>query len=56
VSPFTAPTPSADEHTLATSGLLGSYRQQIGWGKGRTPGARNAIGPALGNRGGPLIS
>ncbi|ORA38059.1 4Fe-4S dicluster domain-containing protein [Mycobacterium aquaticum] len=56
VSPFTTPTPSADEHALATSGLLGSYREQIGWGKGRTPGARKAIGPTLGNRGAPLIS
>jgi hypothetical protein len=27
--------------------LLGSYRNEIGWGRGRTPGARTALGPPL---------
>ncbi|MBW8486623.1 4Fe-4S dicluster domain-containing protein [Actinomadura parmotrematis] len=36
-----------DEARLAEQGRLGSYRAQIGWGKGRTPGAARAIGPAL---------
>ncbi|MFD9129545.1 4Fe-4S dicluster domain-containing protein [Kitasatospora sp. NPDC059571] len=49
VGPHTAPGPHPpDEHRLADSGLLGSYRAQIGWGRGRTPGARRAIGPAFG--------
>ena len=26
---------------------LGSYREALGWGHGRTPGARTAIGPPL---------
>ncbi|MFF1831332.1 4Fe-4S binding protein [Paenarthrobacter sp. NPDC058040] len=45
--PLPADSPLRDEEHLAASGLLGSYRKGIGWGHGRTPGARLAIGPAL---------
>ena len=60
VSPFTAPQPPTsaanDEQALASSGLLGSYRERIGWGRGRTPGSKDAIGPMLESRFGPLTS
>lgn len=56
VSPFTAPQLPLDERTLVGCGLLGSYRERIGWGKGRTPGSKIAIGPSLEPTGGPLIS
>ncbi len=29
------------EQALTDNGLLGSYRAAIGWGEGRSPGARN---------------
>ena len=45
--PLPPDSPLHDEEHLATSGLLGSYRKGIGWGHGRTPGARLAIGPGL---------
>ncbi|KQV05405.1 MULTISPECIES: ferredoxin family protein [unclassified Kitasatospora] len=48
VAPQTHPQPPFDELALAESGLLGSYRAQIGWGRGRTPGSLRAVGPALG--------
>ncbi|GGJ79856.1 ferredoxin [Pilimelia anulata] len=51
VAPQTAPVPAdsplRDEAHLAATGLLGSYRREIGWGRGRRPGARLAVGPAL---------
>ncbi|WP_037359394.1 4Fe-4S dicluster domain-containing protein [Amycolatopsis orientalis] len=48
VSPRTAPLAAApDAEQLAEDGLLGSYRERLGWGRGRTPGARLAIGPPL---------
>lgn len=56
VSPFTAPQLPLDERTLSGSGLLGSYRERIGWGKGRTPGSRIAIGPSMEPAGHPLTS
>lgn len=28
-----------DEKTLVEAGLLGSYREDVGWGRGRTPAA-----------------
>jgi NAD-dependent dihydropyrimidine dehydrogenase PreA subunit len=31
--------PLRDERELDRSGLLGSYRRVLGWGKGRSPGA-----------------
>jgi NAD-dependent dihydropyrimidine dehydrogenase PreA subunit len=39
--------PVKDAEHLVRTGLLGSYRARIGWGKGRTPGSRRAIGPPL---------
>jgi NAD-dependent dihydropyrimidine dehydrogenase PreA subunit len=49
VAPFSRPeepdSPLRDEEHLAATGLLGSYRRQIGWGRGRTPGAAVAVGP-----------
>ncbi|MFW0786859.1 ferredoxin family protein [Gordonia sp. CPCC 206044] len=27
--------------------LIGSYRDRIGWGRGRRPGARTAVGPPI---------
>ncbi|MFD2422186.1 4Fe-4S dicluster domain-containing protein [Amycolatopsis pigmentata] len=60
VAPYTHPLPAgAPEHDadgLLRSGLLGSYREQIGWGRGRTPGAARAIGPALHPDSSPIIS
>jgi NAD-dependent dihydropyrimidine dehydrogenase PreA subunit len=51
VAPTTHPQPAdaplRDESRLAGSDLLGSYRARIGWGRGRTPGARLAVGPEL---------
>ncbi|MGW0790151.1 hypothetical protein ACWD04_18325 [Streptomyces sp. NPDC002911] len=44
VEPLTRPPPAdptaRDEEHLDRGGLLGSYRRHIGWGQGRTPGAR----------------
>ena len=52
VAPTTHPVPPdsplRDEAHLAASGMLGSYRREIGWGRGRKPGARLAVGPELG--------
>ncbi len=46
VAPERDPLPGGlDEAALP--GPLGSYREAIGWGRGRTPGARTAIGPPL---------
>lgn len=60
VSPYTAPQPptsmASNEPALVESGLLGSYREHIGWGKGRSPGSLRAVGPALNTTGTPLIS
>ena len=60
VSPYTTPAPAAsvavDEQDLVDSGLLGSYRARIGWGRGRRPGSLDAVGPALNAPGAPLIS
>lgn len=39
VSPHDHPVETLAEETLADAGLLGSYRAQIGWGKGRTSSA-----------------
>ncbi|GII63808.1 ferredoxin [Sphaerisporangium krabiense] len=51
VAPQTSPAPAGsplrDEGHLAATGLLGSYRKEIGWGHGRTPGAVRAVGPEL---------
>jgi NAD-dependent dihydropyrimidine dehydrogenase PreA subunit len=51
VAPHTAPVPAGDplrdEAHLIATGLIGSYRKGIGWGHGRVPGARLALGPGL---------
>ena len=36
-----------DAAELATAGLLGGYRRELGWGAGRALGARTAVGPTL---------
>ncbi|MVZ99663.1 4Fe-4S dicluster domain-containing protein [Actinomadura sp. LD22] len=57
VDPRSHPLPEPpDEAALAAGGLLGSYRERIGWGRGRTPGARFAVGPSLDRAGAPLTS
>ncbi|MFF9405054.1 hypothetical protein ACF1B0_05865 [Streptomyces anandii] len=52
VAPLTRPLPddstARDEEHLDRTGLLGSYRRHIGWGRGRTPSALRAVGPPLG--------
>jgi NAD-dependent dihydropyrimidine dehydrogenase PreA subunit len=52
VAPLTHPVPDGsplrDEAHLTETGLLGSYRRELGWGRGRKPGARLAVGPELG--------
>ncbi|MGH3583894.1 MAG: 4Fe-4S dicluster domain-containing protein [Myxococcota bacterium] len=45
-TPVTGDSPHADEHAVTSSGLLGGYREMIGWGQGRVAGSRrdqNAI-------------
>ncbi len=56
VAPATAPQDAPSATELANGGLLGSYRARIGWGKGRTPGSRLAIGPPLRPESGPITS
>jgi NAD-dependent dihydropyrimidine dehydrogenase PreA subunit len=58
VAPLSHPLPEPpDEAELIAAGTLGGYRKQIGWGRGRTPGARLAVGPALpGSSPAPLTS
>ncbi|MGW1805561.1 4Fe-4S binding protein [Streptomyces sp. NPDC002078] len=34
-----------DVSELEESGLLGGYRRELGWGRGRALGARTAVGP-----------
>jgi NAD-dependent dihydropyrimidine dehydrogenase PreA subunit len=47
LEPAAADSPFRDlEHVIET-GLLGSYRAALGWGKGRTLGARVAIQPEM---------
>jgi len=44
VAPTSAPvgpdSPHADEDAVTRHGLFGNYREMLGWGRGRTPGAR----------------
>jgi ferredoxin len=51
VAPQTDPVPPEsplrDEEHVARAGLLGSYRERIGWGGGRIAGARLAVGPPI---------
>ncbi|MGU3498447.1 4Fe-4S binding protein [Mycobacterium sp. C31M] len=51
VAPLLDPVPDGSPlkdltHVVETD-LLGSYRRALGWGKGRTLGARNAIQPEM---------
>lgn len=39
VTPFAEEETAVEEHELAVSGLLGSYRESVGWGIGRKPTA-----------------
>ncbi|MBB6636076.1 4Fe-4S dicluster domain-containing protein [Cohnella thailandensis] len=39
VSPHDHPVETPGERELAQAGLLGSYREHVGWGRGRSPGA-----------------
>ena len=41
--------PLTNETELLKRGLLGSYRAELGWGQGRSPGAQHAVGPRLRN-------
>ncbi|RXZ83175.1 ferredoxin family protein [Paenibacillaceae bacterium] len=41
VAPQEHPVQTPGEQELSALGLLGSYRQQVGWGRGRSPGAAN---------------
>ena len=51
VSPVATPvdthSPHADESAVTAAGLLGGYREMVGWGRGRTPGARLDRNPIL---------
>jgi NAD-dependent dihydropyrimidine dehydrogenase PreA subunit len=40
VAPEVDPLPSVDEAALVASGVMGSYRRDIGWTKGQTPQAQ----------------
>lgn len=46
-SPLAADHPLRDAAELARRGLLGSYRDSLGWGGGRALGARVAVMPEL---------
>lgn len=60
VSPRTSPEPEGsaakDADLLTEDGLLGSYRERLGWGKGRVAASRLAIGPALRAGADPITS
>jgi NAD-dependent dihydropyrimidine dehydrogenase PreA subunit len=45
VHPVPPDSPYLSEDTLEKSGLLGGYRRVLGWGRGRTLGARVAVQP-----------
>lgn len=51
VSPVSAPvgadSPHATESAVAEAGLLGGYREMVGWGRGRSPGSRLDQNPVL---------
>ncbi|MGP4058141.1 4Fe-4S dicluster domain-containing protein [Mycobacterium sp. 4D054] len=51
VSPVSAPvgpdSPHADEGAVTRHGLLGGYREMVGWGRGRTAGALRDRNPLL---------
>jgi NAD-dependent dihydropyrimidine dehydrogenase PreA subunit len=51
VAPLVAPAAAGslfrDVARLADASLLGGYRRELGWGKGRELGARTAVGPTF---------
>jgi Fe-S-cluster-containing hydrogenase component 2 len=56
VAATTAPHPTMpDQAELAGTGLLGSYRAALGWGRGRRLGARTAVGPPLPHEPPPVV-
>ena len=44
VSPQSSPIGPGD---AVRDELIGSYREKLGWGKGRQPGSRTAVGPTI---------
>jgi NAD-dependent dihydropyrimidine dehydrogenase PreA subunit len=44
-TPAAADSEFRDVAGLTTAGVLGSYRRELGWGRGRALGARTAVGP-----------
>ena len=46
-TPVEAGSPHADEDAVTRSGLLGGYREMIGWGRGRTAGSLRDKNPIL---------
>lgn len=46
-TPVGADSPHASAEAVHGAGLLGGYRDMIGWGRGRTPGARLDQNPVL---------
>lgn len=51
VAPVSAPvgvdSPHADVEAVLRNGLFGGYREMVGWGRGRTPGALKDRNPVL---------
>ncbi|WP_454791873.1 4Fe-4S binding protein [Mycolicibacterium lutetiense] len=51
VSPVSAPVGAdsahASESAVSAAGLLGGYREMVGWGRGRSPGSRLDQNPVL---------
>lgn len=43
VAPDTDAAYDVEEQSLEQNGLLGSYREQVGWGRGRTPIAKHPL-------------
>lgn len=46
VEPVAADSRFRDVDALRATDLLGGYRRELGWGAGRSLGARTAVGPA----------
>ena len=46
-TPVGAESPHASESAVSDAGLLGGYREMVGWGRGRSPGSRLDQNPVL---------
>ncbi|MBN3510283.1 ferredoxin family protein [Mycolicibacterium septicum] len=46
-TPVGAESPHASESAVTDAGLLGGYREMVGWGRGRSPGSRLDQNPVL---------